>query len=365
MTFHIFSGNAEDVMAKNRPGSGGFGLFIEPVDLSGYEFFRLPVKDRWGVLMRKDAPLAARPSVAPADLRGLPLLVSRQNMVNNEVAGWLGETHDALQVVATYNLLYSASIMVEEGMGYALCLDRIIRLPEDGPLCFRPLHPAMEVGLNVAWKKTAALLQTGQGLSGLSEGLALGRARRERSISGRDATRRPRHGIGLPAQAWAHRRPCLFIPSARKTGTAPGPLPLWRRMADHPHPVQDGDATGGPRAARGELICADLKGDGRKNGPPAGTTGLTAAQGGLRKASPARKDTLPRRHRRKDSRQEAYGNALKDSPECGLQGDQAQADGHLGQLVDGAGAQFGQHAVLWVSTVLGLMLRASPIWRTL
>lgn len=268
VTFHIFSGNAEDVMEKIDRDLVDFGLFIEPVDLSGYEFFRLPVKDRWGVLMRKDAPLAARPSVAPADLRGLPLLVSRQNMVNNEVAGWLGETHDALQVVATYNLLYSASIMVEEGMGYALCLDRIIRLPEDGPLCFRPLHPAMEVGLNVAWKKTAALLQTGQGLSGLSEGLALGRARRERSISGRDATRRPRHGIGLLAQAWAHRRPCLFIPSARKTGTAPGPLPLWRRMADHPHPVQDGDATGGPRAARGELICADVEGDGRKNGPP-------------------------------------------------------------------------------------------------
>lgn len=153
VTFHIFSGNAEDVMEKIDRDLVDFGLFIEPVDLSGYEFFRLPVKDRWGVLMRKDAPLAARPSVAPADLRGLPLLVSRQNMVNNEVAGWLGETHDALQVVATYNLLYSASIMVEEGMGYALCLDRIIRLPEDGPLCFRPLHPAMEVGLNVAWKK--------------------------------------------------------------------------------------------------------------------------------------------------------------------------------------------------------------------
>lgn len=144
VTFHIFSGNAEDVMEKIDRDLVDFGLFIEPVDLSGYEFFRLLVKD---------APLASRPSVAPADLRGLPLLVSRQNMVNNEVAGWLGETHDALQVVATYNLLYSASIMVEEGMGYALCLDRIIRLPEDGPLCFRPLHPAMEVGLNVAWKK--------------------------------------------------------------------------------------------------------------------------------------------------------------------------------------------------------------------
>ena len=88
VTFHIFSGNAEDVMEKIDRDLVDFGLFIEPVDLSGYEFFRLPVKDRWGVLMRKDAPLAARPSVAPADLRGLPLLVSRQNMVNNEVAGW-------------------------------------------------------------------------------------------------------------------------------------------------------------------------------------------------------------------------------------------------------------------------------------
>mgnify|MGYP002610833116 CR=1 FL=1 len=73
VTFHIFSGNAEDVMEKIDRDLVDFGLFIEPVDLSGYEFFRLPVKDRWGVLMRKDAPLAARPSVAPADLRGLPL----------------------------------------------------------------------------------------------------------------------------------------------------------------------------------------------------------------------------------------------------------------------------------------------------
>lgn len=60
VTFHIFSGNAEDVMEKIDRDLVDFGLFIEPVDLSGYEFFRLPVKDRWGVLMRKDAPLAAR-----------------------------------------------------------------------------------------------------------------------------------------------------------------------------------------------------------------------------------------------------------------------------------------------------------------
>ena len=86
-----------------------------------------------------------------------------------------------LQVVATYNLLYSASIMVEEGMGYALCLDRIIRLPEDGPLCFRPPAPGHGSGPERGLEKQQLFLQTGQGLPGLSESLALGEDPPQRS----------------------------------------------------------------------------------------------------------------------------------------------------------------------------------------
>lgn len=153
VTFHLYSGNAEDVSEKLDRELVDFGVFIEPVDLTRYDFFRLPARDSWGVLMRSDDALAGRDRIRPADLRGRPLLVSRQQMVNNEVAGWLGEQRADLRIVATYNLLYSASLMVEEGLGLALCLDRIIRIREDGPLCFRPLEPVMEVGLSVAWKK--------------------------------------------------------------------------------------------------------------------------------------------------------------------------------------------------------------------
>ncbi|WP_418764261.1 LysR family transcriptional regulator [Mailhella sp.] len=153
--YHLFSGNAADVMERLDNGLVDFGVFIEPADLSRYEYIRLPVMDRWGVLMRGDSPLAAKDALRPEDVTGLPLLCSRQSLVANEISGWLGESFDRLNIVATYNLLYNASLLVEQGVGYALCLDGIIRCGE-GPLCFRPLEPGLEVGIAVAWKKYQA-----------------------------------------------------------------------------------------------------------------------------------------------------------------------------------------------------------------
>ncbi|MDU6363026.1 MAG: hypothetical protein E6582_05775 [Clostridium sp.] len=38
----------------------------------------------------------------------------------------LGTDFERLNIVVTYNILYNASLMVKEGVGYALCLDKII-----------------------------------------------------------------------------------------------------------------------------------------------------------------------------------------------------------------------------------------------
>lgn len=151
--FHIFSAQAEDVAERIDNGLLDFGIFIEPADLSKYDFIKLPSTDIWGLLMRKDNPLANKPTVTPRDLFAIPLLLSDQEMVKNEISGWLGGDFNKLNIVATYNLLYNASLMVEEGVGSALCLDRIIKTTASSPLCFRPLEPKLEVGLNIVWKK--------------------------------------------------------------------------------------------------------------------------------------------------------------------------------------------------------------------
>lgn len=151
--YHLYSGNADDVTERLDKGLLDFGVLIEPANMKKYDYIRLPATDTWGLLMPRDCPLAARPVIRPQDLWDLPLITSQQSMLSNEFSGWLGKEFEKLRIVATYNLVYNASLLVAAGMGYALCLDKLVNTSEENPLCFRPLEPRMEVHLDIVWKK--------------------------------------------------------------------------------------------------------------------------------------------------------------------------------------------------------------------
>lgn len=151
--YHLFSGNAEDVTERLDKGLLDFGVLIEPADLKKYDLMKLPATDVWGVLMRKDSPLAGREVIRREELWDKPLLLSRQSLGQNETYALLGRSADSLHIVTSYNLIYNAALMVEEGMGYALTLDRLVNTTGESKLCFRPLEPRQEVGLDIVWKK--------------------------------------------------------------------------------------------------------------------------------------------------------------------------------------------------------------------
>ncbi|MCY8232464.1 LysR family transcriptional regulator [Priestia endophytica] len=155
--YHLYSGNEEDVTDRLDRGLLDFGILIQPADLSKYNYVNIPTKDVWGVVMRKDSPLAVKNTIQAMDLLNVPLICSRQAMKQtyskNEFADWFGEDFDKLNVVTTYNLAYNAAIMVEEGIGYAITLDKIVNTSSDSNLCFKPLEPRLESGLNIVWKK--------------------------------------------------------------------------------------------------------------------------------------------------------------------------------------------------------------------
>ena len=150
--FHIYSGNTEDVTSRLDSGLLDFALLFEPYDTTKYAYITLPVRDVWGVMMRRDDPLAARESITVDDLKGLPLIVSQETRFDREFGAWSGMGQSDLRVVGTYNLLNNGALMVSEGLGYALCLDRIVNVTGDTNLTFRPLSPRLEARLNVVWK---------------------------------------------------------------------------------------------------------------------------------------------------------------------------------------------------------------------
>lgn len=151
--YHLHSGNADDVLEQLDKGLLDFGIVIEPADLTKYDFLRLPGHDTWGLLMRKDHPLAQKESIAPDDLKDIPIIVSRQSKVLKDLSGWLGKDVEKFQIAATYNLLFNAALMVEQGLGCALALDHLVSTMDITGLCFRPLAPTLSVKLDLVWKK--------------------------------------------------------------------------------------------------------------------------------------------------------------------------------------------------------------------
>ena len=155
--YHLYSGNSEDVTERLDKGLLDFGILIQPADISKYDYINIPARDIWGVVMRKDSPLAENKVIRKGDLLGVPLICSRQAISaergDNEFARWFGDDFDKLDIVTTFNLVYNAAIMVEAGIGYAITIDKIANTSENSNLCFRPLEPRLDSGLNIIWKK--------------------------------------------------------------------------------------------------------------------------------------------------------------------------------------------------------------------
>lgn len=155
--FHIVSGDSGDLVERLDKGLLDFCVLIQPFNLEKYDYIDLGEKDTWGLLLRKDDPLADKKSIKIKDLMELPLIISRQAIrktdENNVFLNWFGNNFENLNIAGTYNLIYNAAIMTEDRIGYAMGLDKLINTTANTSLCFRPLNPKLEVGISVVWKK--------------------------------------------------------------------------------------------------------------------------------------------------------------------------------------------------------------------
>lgn len=150
--FHLFSGNAESVVEKLEKGLIDFGILINSCVTDKYEHIKLGVCDQLGVLMRKDDVLANKNTISISDITNKPLIVSAQESLENIAKNNYEFNELTKKAICTYNLLYNASLLVREKVGYCICIDNIINT-KGSDLIFKPLEPRIDVKLILVYKK--------------------------------------------------------------------------------------------------------------------------------------------------------------------------------------------------------------------
>lgn len=151
--YHLYSGDADEIMERLDKGLLDFGILIDPVNQEKYDSISLKVSDTWGILMKRKDPLAGKPCITQEDIKALPLIVPKRKGIQKQLLNWLNSSMADLHIVADYNVIYHAALMVKNNFGYAIALDKLIDTEEGGDLCFKPFSPQISADMCLVWKR--------------------------------------------------------------------------------------------------------------------------------------------------------------------------------------------------------------------
>lgn len=151
--FQFYTNSAEHVKERLDQGLLDFGLLLEPIDVTKYDYLRMVEKEKWGLLLRTDHPLALKEYIKKEDLYGIPLITTDRLSLQKEMENWLGDSISSLDIFATYNIITNVAMLVSSGVASALTIEGAVNLFGNDKLIFKPLFPELSMTSVLVWKK--------------------------------------------------------------------------------------------------------------------------------------------------------------------------------------------------------------------
>ncbi len=150
--YHMYTGDTEMLREKLDNGFLDFLAISENPDTSMYQSIKLPIRDRWGLVIPTDDPLSQKKEITRDDLMHLDLIVSRQALHQDLPAFFEDKTH-RLRIIATYDLAHNSTLLAKEGVGYVLCFDHLADISTDSGLVFRAISPPLYTDMHLIYRK--------------------------------------------------------------------------------------------------------------------------------------------------------------------------------------------------------------------
>lgn len=162
VSFHLYTNSADYVKEQLEQGLLDFGLLLEPIDITKFDYIRMKDRERWGLLLRKSHPLAQKEYISKEDVWNETIITSDRFAIQKELVNWIGKPVTELDILATYNLITNAVNIVDSGLASAVTIEGAVNMFATDRLVFRPFHPELSMTSVFAWKKFA----TGFGAAG-------------------------------------------------------------------------------------------------------------------------------------------------------------------------------------------------------
>lgn len=155
--FNLSDGDGNVLRRQLDEGLNDLVCLLEPVEAAKYNFLELPVREEWGVIMKKSAPLAKYSTITKEDLYKIPLILPHRSIVRDEVSDILKLDQTRLNIRATTSLPGNTVSLLRNSNYYGLTIKGVYNNFHDPDLVFVPLVPNKSTGDVLAWRKNIIL----------------------------------------------------------------------------------------------------------------------------------------------------------------------------------------------------------------
>ena len=155
--FNLSDGDGDVLRRQLDEGLNDLVCLLEPVEAAKYNFLELPVREEWGVMMKKSAPLAKYSTITKEDLYKIPLILPHRSIVRDEVSDILKLDQTRLNIRATTSLPGNTVSLLRNSNYYGLTIKGVYNNFHDPDLVFVPLVPNKSTGDVLAWRKNIIL----------------------------------------------------------------------------------------------------------------------------------------------------------------------------------------------------------------
>ncbi len=155
--FNLSDGDGDVLRRQLDEGLNDLVCLLEPVEAAKYNFLELPVREEWGVMMKKSAPLAKHSTITKEDLYKIPLILPHRSIVRDEVSDILKLDQTRLNIRATTSLPGNTVSLLRNSNYYGLTIKGVYNNFHDPNLVFVPLVPNKSTGDVLAWRKNTIL----------------------------------------------------------------------------------------------------------------------------------------------------------------------------------------------------------------